>query len=209
MPERPEFETITAPLAYWANRRGRALAVAEGERAFSFAALHDAVRRRADALAAENGPAILWVGDAGSELDRLVEFCAIVETGRAAAIADPDWPATLRTTIEAALPRQPTAPAPPRPSDLFYVGFTSGSTGLPKGFTRDPASAGSGSARRRGSARRPAPAGRGNAWRKTGPADVCPPPSRVPAAPRTGRASGRGGRAPARLPPRLARTCRG
>ena len=101
MPERPEFDTITAPLAYWANRRGRALAVAEGERAFSFAALHDAVHRRADALAAENGPAILWVGDAGSELDRLVEFCAIVETGRAAAIADPDWPAALRTTIEA------------------------------------------------------------------------------------------------------------
>jgi long-chain acyl-CoA synthetase len=135
--EASPFATVTAPLAHWAARRGEAVALEDRERRLDFAALHRAVGMRAASIAAENGPAIHWVRDGARQIDRLIEFCAIVETGRAAAVADPDWPLPLLRRVAAGLPRTGVSAQQPRPATDFYVGFTSGSTDLPKAFIRD------------------------------------------------------------------------
>ncbi|SCW77305.1 AMP-binding protein [Ancylobacter rudongensis] len=87
------------------------------------------------ALAMGNGP-------------ELVEaFFACAVSGRQAFVYDPAWPAPYRAAIDAALapaltletlPSLAPAAFPPAPSPdaPFYVGFTSGSTGLPKGYRR-------------------------------------------------------------------------
>lgn len=92
------------------------------------------------ALAMGNGPALV---DA---------FFACAISGRQALVYDPTWPAPYRAAIDAALSpaltldgpmREAVAdvspallPPPPAPDAPFYVGFTSGSTGSPKGYRR-------------------------------------------------------------------------
>lgn len=74
-------------------------------------------------------------------------FLACAVSGRQALVYDPGWPAPYRAAIDGALapaltlealPDAPSAPFPPPPAPEapFYVGFTSGSTGLPKGYRR-------------------------------------------------------------------------
>ncbi|MCS0500930.1 class I adenylate-forming enzyme family protein [Ancylobacter mangrovi] len=88
------------------------------------------------ALALDNGPALVEL------------FLACAVSGRQALVYDPAWPPSGRAAIEAALapeltleaaPDVPAAPFPPPPTPLapFYVGFTSGTTGTPKGYRRN------------------------------------------------------------------------
>ncbi|MGI4985060.1 MAG: AMP-binding protein [Janthinobacterium lividum] len=159
------LDTLDAPLAYWAVRRPTAIALDDGDSRMSFGALAHAVARGAAALEAARAPASVWLDavaretadpdlgkradkdankradtdpDAGDGLvGRLCDFLAIVASGRAAAVGDEDWPPGVRGRLADALdPTRATMP-PPAPHGPFYIGFTSGSTGLPKGFRRD------------------------------------------------------------------------
>jgi len=66
----------------------------------------------------------------------MVAFMGIISTGRCAAVSDPDWPSAVRASVENIFSSEPSSPSPPTPTSPFYIGFTSGSTGMPKGFRR-------------------------------------------------------------------------
>ena len=91
-------DRVDAPLAQWAAAWPARPALIEGDLQLSFAELEQAVADRARALAPEM-PQAVWVSDAGSTAQRLVEFLAIVRSGRCAAVADPDWPAPVRERV--------------------------------------------------------------------------------------------------------------
>jgi acyl-CoA synthetase (AMP-forming)/AMP-acid ligase II len=67
---------------------------------------------------------------------RLVHFLAIVASGRCAVVGDPDWPGAVQDQVRASLPQQPADMPEPHATTPFYVGYTSGSTGNPKGYRR-------------------------------------------------------------------------
>ena len=128
---------VHAPLARWAHERPAAVALANGERHLTFAALHALVQERAARLDAQGAPATVLLEGEGGTLERVVDFLAVIASGRCAAMGDADWPATVAQAIAAKLPARAHTGAPPAPETPFYVGFTSGSTGLPKGFERN------------------------------------------------------------------------
>ena len=127
---------VHLPLQEWAHTRAQTPAIASGSQTLSFAELQQAVSQRAQALTQAQAPASVWVDTAHTQVARLVDFLGIVASGRAAAVADPDWPRAVAASVHAALPTQPCTLHTAQPDAAFYIGFTSGSTGLPKGFRR-------------------------------------------------------------------------
>lgn len=130
-------EQVHAPLAMWATQRGGQIAVDDGRQSLSFAQLHEEVQRIACGLDASHAPATVWMPAGLSTLRSLVQFLGIVASGRCAAVGDSQWPPATRAAAQALLPEGAAhngdASSPLSP---FYVGFTSGSTGVPKGFRR-------------------------------------------------------------------------
>ena len=127
---------VHLPLQEWAHTRAQTPAIASGSQTLSFAELQQAVSQRVQALTQAQAPASVWVDTAHTQVARLVDFLGIVASGRAAAVADPDWPRAVAASVHAALPTQPCTLHTAQPDAAFYIGFTSGSTGLPKGFRR-------------------------------------------------------------------------
>jgi long-chain acyl-CoA synthetase len=141
----PRWDTVHAPLDHWARHAPQRLAIADGELRLNFAELAARVRagasawRGADALAPAAAPVPVWVDDTLPPGAQLVRFLEILTAGQAAALGDPDWSPTVRHAVSERLGthlgRDGSRPSA-LPPGSFYVGFTSGSTGLPKGFVR-------------------------------------------------------------------------
>jgi len=127
--------SVHGPLAHWAACHPQRLAVCDGARSLSFADVQRVVQARAGALSAASAPPAVLISDTLSQQDQLLELVSIIASGRCAAVGDPAWPAAQRRAAAQALLQLPTSA-----DALFYIGFTSGSSGKPKGFCRSHAS---------------------------------------------------------------------
>lgn len=106
----------------------------------TFGDLHTQIRQQARQLQQQAAPATCLLNPATDPIQQLISFLAIISSGRCAAVPDAEWPDAVHRQIAArirALPPLASTPAAgPRADSPFYIGFTSGSTGLPKGFRR-------------------------------------------------------------------------
>ena len=133
----PLWTQVQQPLAHWARTRPQAIALADAHQILSFAALQARVEQRAATLQAAHAPATVLLPSGLGVVGTLVEFLAVLTAGRCAAVGDPAWPAAIAQSVQATIAALP-AQAPPADASLapFYIGFTSGSSGMPKGFRR-------------------------------------------------------------------------
>ena len=127
---------VHAPLAHWAQSRAQVVALDDGQTQLTFSELYEKVQQEVIALQQQHAPATVFVDEQQSTLAQMVHFLAIISSGRCAAVSDPDWPASVRQTVQDAFSQDPATPPTPTPTSPFYIGFTSGSTGTPKGFRR-------------------------------------------------------------------------
>ncbi len=130
------WELVHGPLAHWARTRPHAVALQNETRSVSFSQLNGLVNERRQQLIDRRAPAMLMPDSASGTLATCIEFLAIIASGRCAALADSDWPTNVRERVLECLPTEPCDKQTAEPLDAFYVGFTSGSTGVPKGFMR-------------------------------------------------------------------------
>jgi acyl-CoA synthetase (AMP-forming)/AMP-acid ligase II len=128
--------TIHAPLAQWAQVQPDASALTDGQISITFSQLHQRVEQGARDLTARRAPSTVLVDTGRSAAERIVEFLSIVSSGRCAAVGDKDWLPAVREAVQVLLPTDSADVCEPDADAVFYAGFTSGSTGIPKGYCR-------------------------------------------------------------------------
>jgi len=127
---------VHAPLARWAQTRAHKVAIDDGHQQLTFAQLHAQVQQQADELQRQQAPETVFVDAQLSTVAQMVCFLAIITSGRCAAVSDPDWPDAVRQSVQQRFSTASATPPEPQATHPFYIGFTSGSTGVPKGFRR-------------------------------------------------------------------------
>lgn len=137
------FSTLHGPLDWWARQRPEVVALRNEHTALSFAQLHQRVHSRRAAIDSQNLPETVLLPTTMGVLDTLIEFLALIASGRCAALGDPAWPSHILAEVAASIAGLPqpahlrAAVAIPPALAPCYIGFTSGSTGQPKGFRRN------------------------------------------------------------------------
>lgn len=132
----PPFDRVHAPLAHWAEHRPGALALADEHGALDFQTLHARVRDRAATLDAIGTPDHRLVDASAPVREQLIDVLATLHSGRCAAVGDPDWPEPVRADVQRQLGELSNEAQPDGALAPFYIGYTSGSSGQPKGFRR-------------------------------------------------------------------------
>ena len=151
-------------LTFWANTCGDHRAIVVGEQQLDYAQLFKAVAAVAQASPApEPSPGVssgpvqpsgVAVIDLPTSIELVVAFCAAVLTGKTAMVMDHSWPASTRKQLKETaakwLSERTTAQnggvsecleiAEDKGAEPFLLGLTSGTSGLPKAFTRTAAS---------------------------------------------------------------------
>lgn len=124
----------------WAEQRPRELAVVCGDDQLSWGQLRAAAAARAASGEPTGEPA--GILQQGNGVDLVVRWTAGVAQERMCAVLDPTWPDELTEPIRRrCAARLPAARAPAQlrdgaPGTAFLIGLTSGTTAVPKGYSR-------------------------------------------------------------------------
>jgi acyl-CoA synthetase (AMP-forming)/AMP-acid ligase II len=129
-------DLVHAPLSRWAQEQADRAAIRNGTEVLTFAQLHEAVLQRSETLQQARASACVFVDQELKLTQRIVEFLSIIASGRCAAVGDADWPDKITHAARSTLDSQPADMPPPQGTTPFYIGYTSGSTGNPKGYQR-------------------------------------------------------------------------